>query len=337
MSSYSLGYIAGHIGAELIGDSQYQVNGLATIEDASSTELTFLSNPLYKKFLSSTKAGAVIISKGQLSGYSGNALVADDPYLAYALVSALFSGAPIMAEGVHKTAVIPTNTEISKTAALGPNVVIGARVAIGAHCEIGANTVVGDDSVIGDYCKISSNVSISHGVNIGDHVIIHSGAVIGADGFGFAMSSGHWVKVHQLGGVVIGDRVEIGACTTIDRGALGDTVVEDGVILDNHIQIAHNVYIGENTAIAGCSGISGSTMIGKNCVFAGQTGIVGHLKICDGVSTTVGTIITKSISEPGSYSSGTPLSHTDKWLKNAARFNRLNSLDQRLKNLEKNT
>jgi len=337
MSSYSLGYIAGHIGAELIGDSKYQISGLRTIKDASSTELTFLSNPLYKKFLSSTKAGAVIISKGQLSGYSGNALVVDDPYLAYALVSALFSGVPIMAKGIHKTAIVAPNAKISKTAALGPNVVIGAHVTIGAHCQVAANTVVGDDSVIGDYCKISSNVSICHGVNIGDHVIIHSGAVIGGDGFGFARSSTHWVKIHQLGGVVIGDRVEIGACTTIDRGALGDTVVENGVILDNHIQIAHNVCIGENTAIAGCSGISGSTVIGKNCVFAGQTGVVGHLKICDGVSTTVGTIITKSISEPGSYSSGMSLNHTDKWRKNVARFNRLDSLDQRLKDLEKNT
>jgi len=159
--------------------------------------------------------------------------------------------------------------------------------------------------------------------------------VIGADGFGFAHSQGHWVKIYQLGGVVIGSQVEIGACTTIDRGALDDTVIEDGVILDNHVQVAHNVHVGENTAIAGCSGISGSTIIGKNCIFAGQSGVVGHITICDGVHLTGGTIVTKSLTEPGSYSSGTAFSKSDDWRKNAVRFNKLDDLARRVRQLEK--
>ncbi|MFT7267759.1 MAG: UDP-3-O-[3-hydroxymyristoyl] glucosamine N-acyltransferase [Porticoccus sp.] len=335
MPSYSLDYIAKYIEADLVGDSQYKISGLNTIQAADSAELTFLANPLYKQFLSCTKAGAVIISRSGLSDYSGNALVVDSPYLAYALVSALFNKAPVIAAGIHQTAVIAASAKISKTAAIGPNVVLGENVIIGANCQVGANTTIGDRSTLGNYCKIYSNVSIYHGVTIGSDTIVHSGAVIGADGFGFASNSNHWTKIHQLGGVVIGKRVEIGACTTIDRGALGDTVIEDGVIFDNHVQIAHNVYVGENTAIAGCSGISGSTVVGKNCIFAGQTGVSGHLKICDNVQITGGSIARQSISEPGSYSSGMMLTHTEKWKKNAVRFNELNDLAQRLNALEK--
>lgn len=335
LSSYSLDFIAKHIGAELIGDGKLEITSLNTIQEASKNELTFLANSSYTKFLSSTGAAAVIISRTNLGKYPGNALVVDSPYLAYALVSGLFDVAPDGLEGIHKTAVIGLNSKISKNASIGANVVIGKNVVIGANCQIGPNCSIGDDSILDDFCRIFSNVSIYHGVSIGSHSIIHSGAVIGGDGFGFAYDSDHWVKIHQLGGVLIGSRVEVGACTTIDRGALMDTVIEDGVILDNHIQIAHNVRIGENTAIAGCSGISGSTVIGKNCIFAGQTGVIGHLKICDGVTTTGGTIITKSISESGSYSSGTPLSNTEKWKKNAVRFTQLNDLVQRLKRLEK--
>ena len=335
MHSYPLDYIAKHIEAELVGDGQYQISGLNTIQKADSAELTFLANSSYKPFLSYTKAGAVIISRSDLSGYSGNALIVVSPYLAYALVSALFNKAPVIAAGIHQTAVIAASAQISKTAAIGPNVVLGENVIIGANCQVGANTTIGDGSILGDCCKIYSNVTIYHGVTIGSDTIVHGGAVIGADGFGFASNSNHWTKIYQLGGVLIGKRVEIGACTTIDRGALGDTVIEDGVILDNHVQIAHNVYIGENTAIAGSSGVAGSTIIGKNCIFGGQTGVSGHLKICDNVQITGGSIARQSISEPGSYSSGMTLTNTEKWKKNAVRFNELNGLAQRLNELEK--
>jgi UDP-3-O-[3-hydroxymyristoyl] glucosamine N-acyltransferase len=336
MPSYSLDFIAQHIGAELMGNCEQIVDGLSTIQDATSTDVTFLANASYNRFLSTTDAGAVIVAKMNLSDYSGNFLVVDSPYLAYASVSELFISSSEPEPGIHKTAVISAGVKIAKTASIGANVVLGKNAIIGEKSVIGPNSSIGDGSIIGDNCKIFSNVSIYHGVTIGNRSTIHSGSVIGADGFGFAQgSSDRWIKIHQLGGVTIGDRVEIGSCTTIDRGALSDTVIEDGVILDNHIQIAHNVHIGENTAIAGCSGVSGSTEIGKNCIFAGQTGIIGHVKICDGVTTTGGTIITKSISESGSYSSGTPLSNTEKWKKNAVRFTQLNDLVQRLKRLEK--
>jgi len=335
MPSYSIEFIAEHIGAELIGNCEQIIEGLNTLQDATSRDITFLANASYRRFLLTTDAAAIIVDKMDLSNYSGNFLVVDNPYLAYALVSDLFASGPGSKLGIHKTAVISAGVKISKTASIGANVVLGKNVIIGEKSIIGPNTSIGDGSIIGDNCKIFSNVSIYHGVTIGDRVTIHSCSVIGGDGFGFAHDSRHWIKIHQLGGVIIGNRVEIGSCTTIDRGALSDTIIEDGVILDNHIQIAHNVHIGENTAIAGCSGISGSTKIGKNCIFAGQTGIVGHLKICDGVTTTGGTIITKSISQSGSYSSGTPSSFTDKWKKNAVRFTQLNDIVQRLKRLEK--
>ncbi|MCL4138701.1 UNVERIFIED_CONTAM: hypothetical protein GTU68_032710 [Idotea baltica] len=317
MPSYSLSEIAAHIGAELNGESSHQITGLNTLQEASSAELSFLANQSYRHFLADTSAGAVIIKESELTSYSGNTLVMGNPYLGYALASSLFDSSPIYEPGVHTSAVVATSANIASTATIGPNAVVGEGVIIGSHC------------------RIAANVSIYHGVSIGDYATIHSGVVIGGDGFGFAHSQNHWVKIYQLGGVVIGDRVEVGACTTIDRGALGDTVIEDGVILDNHVQIAHNVRIGENTAMAGCSGISGSTVIGKNCIFAGQTGVVGHITICDGVQVTGGTIITKSLDQPGSYSSGTAFSKTGEWRKNAVRFNQLDGLAQRIKQLEK--
>jgi UDP-3-O-[3-hydroxymyristoyl] glucosamine N-acyltransferase len=335
MPSYSLGKIAAHIGAELDGESNHQITGLNTLQEAGPVDLSFLANQSYRHFLADTSAGAVIVKESELASYAGNALVMDNPYLGYALASSLFDGTPVREPGVHTSAVVAASANVASTAAIGPNAVVGEGVIIGEHSQVGAGTAIGDGSIIGSHCRIAANVSIYHGVSIGDHAIIHSGAVIGGDGFGFAHNQHHWVKIYQLGGVVIGDRVEVGACTTIDRGALGDTVIEDGVILDNHVQIAHNVRIGENTAMAGCSGISGSTVVGKNCVFAGQSGVVGHVTICDGVQITGGTIITKSLDQPGSYSSGTAFSKTGEWRKNAVRFNQLDDLAQRIKKLEK--
>ena len=251
MPNYSLDFIAKHIGAELKGNCEQIVDGLNTIQDASSRDITFLANASYKRFLSITDAAAIIVDKMDLSNYSGNLLIVDNPYLAYALVSELFASGSKLILGIHKTAVISAGVKVPKTATIGANVVLGKNVIIGEKSIIGPNSSIGDGSIIGDNCKIFSNVSICHGVTIGNRVTIQSCSVIGGDGFGFAHDSRHWVKIHQLGGVIIGNRVEIGSCTTIDRGALGDTVIEDGVILDNHIQIAHNVHIGENTAIAG--------------------------------------------------------------------------------------
>jgi UDP-3-O-[3-hydroxymyristoyl] glucosamine N-acyltransferase len=335
MPSYTLHDIAKHIGAVVHGEGAAEIVGLNTLQDAGPKELSFLANPSYRNFLIDTKAGAVIVTVGDLEGYEGNALVMDNPYLGYALASSLFDCAPVSKPGVHPSAVVADTASIAKTASIGPNVVVSDNVVVGEHSIIGAGVFVGDNSILGEHCRILANVSIYHGVSIGNHVTVHSNTTIGADGFGFAHHEGHWKKIYQLGGVVIGDRVEIGACTTIDRGALGDTVIEDGVILDNHVQIAHNVRVGENTAMAGCSGISGSTVVGKNCIFGGQSGVVGHVTICDGVQLTGGTIVTKSLDKPGSYSSGTAFSTSREWRKNAVRFNQLDDLAQRIKQLEK--
>jgi UDP-3-O-[3-hydroxymyristoyl] glucosamine N-acyltransferase len=231
--------------------------------------------------------------------------------------------------------VIADSAHIGDGVSIGPHAVVEDGVAIASGVVLGAGSYVGQGSSIGANSWLGPNVNIYHGVSIGSEVTIHSGAVIGADGFGFANDRGAWVKIHQLGGVEIGDRVEIGACTTIDRGALGNTVIEDGVILDNHVQIAHNVRIGENTAMAAYAGIAGSAVIGKNCIFAGQSGAVGHVTICDNVHAMARCTLSKSIDKPGSYSSGLLMYETPVWRRNAARFGQLDDLARRVKKLEK--
>ena len=238
--------------------------------------------------------------------------------------------------GVHPSAVIGSNTSIHESSHIGPNVVIGIDVVIGENTVIESNTVVSDRCHIGNDCYLHSNVTVYHGVRIGDNVNIHSGAVIGADGFGFAITpEKKWLKIHQLGSVLIGNNVDIGANTCIDRGALEDTVIGDGVIIDNQVQIAHNCIIGDNTAIAGCVGIAGSTIIGKNCTLAGGVGVAGHLEIVDNVHVTSMSLVTGSILKPGSWSSGTSMMETSRWRKNAVRFSHLDDLYGRLKNLER--
>lgn len=333
--SYSLKDIAEHIGADVRGDSDFRISGINTLRLAGPNELAFLANSAYRQDLNKTQAGAVILNSEMAESHSGKTLVVANPYLSYALATALFDRAPIAAPGIHPRAVVADCASIDPSASIGPLAVIGEGVRIGANTRIGAGTVIDNNAVIGDSCRIASNVSIYHSVVMGDFVTVHSGAVIGADGFGFAQHQGRWIKVHQLGGVVIGSNVEVGACTTIDRGALDDTIIEDGVIVDNHVQIAHNVQVGENTAMAAFTGISGSTIIGKNCTFAGRAGCVGHITLCDGSHLTGGTIVTKSLVEPGSYSSGTMFSKTREWKKSAVRFNQLDDLAQRVRQLEK--
>ncbi len=333
--NYTLAEVADRIGANVRGDAACTVTGLNTLREARAGELSFLANPAYRQYLDSTSATAVILHPSFADDYAGNALITDNPYLGYALATPLFDCAPILPAGIHTSSVVAVSAKIDDTASIGPLVVVGERVVIGAGSCIGAGAVIGDDSTIGADCHIAANVSISHGIVIGDGVTIHSGAVIGADGFGFAQHEGRWVKIHQLGSVVIGNHVEIGACTTVDRGALGNTVIEDGVILDNHVQIAHNVQIGENTAMASYAGVAGSTVVGKNCIFAARAGSVGHVTLCDGVHLTAAAVLTKSLKEPGSYSSGTMFSKTKDWKKSAVRFNQLDELVSRIRKLEK--
>lgn len=335
MVSFTLAEVAAHISAELRGDADRRVTGLNTLQVAGPEQLSFLANPAYRQYLDCTNAAAVIIHPDVADDFQGNALVMSNPYLGYALATQLFDSSPTLPAGVHERAVVAPSARIDASAAIAANAVIGENVVIGAHTSIGPGAVIGDDTVIGEHCRLAANVSIYHGIVIGDHVTIHSGAVIGADGFGFAQKQGRWVKIHQLGSVVIGNRVEIGACTTIDRGALGNTIIEDGVILDNHVQVAHNVQLGENTAMASYAGVAGSTVVGKNCIFAARSGSVGHVTICDGAHLTAAAVITKSLKEPGSYSSGTMFSQTRAWKKNAVRFNQLDELASRIRELEK--
>lgn len=333
-SGRTLSEIAAHIGATVRGDPALRVYGLNTLKDASAGDLSFFSNSAYREQLAQTRAAALIMNAADADLFARHALIVDDAYVAYARATALFVATPQAEPGVHPSAVIHPAAKVAGCAAIGPHVMIDAGALIGERVVLGAGTSVGANSVIGSDCRIAANVSIYHDVRIGARVVIHSGAVLGADGFGFANDGGRWVKIHQLGGVVIGDDVEIGACTTIDRGALGDTVIEAGVILDNHVQIGHNVRLGENTAMAAYAAIAGSTTVGKNCVFAGQSGAVGHVNICDHVIAHARCTLSKSITRPGAYSADLLMDETPQWRRNAARFRHLDEIARRVKKLE---
>lgn len=331
----TLAQIAEAIGAELRGDGSCIIHALNTLQAAQAGDLAFLANKNYQSLLAATSAGAVILHPQHAQDFVGNALLMDNPYAGYARATALFNNAVRPQVGIHGSAEVAASARIDPSASIGPQVTISDDVHIGAEAVIGAGVFIGARSRVGRGTTIFANASIYHDVTIGEQVVVHSGAVIGADGFGFANDGGKWIKIHQLGGVEIGNRVEVGACTTIDRGALGNTVIEDGVILDNHVQIAHNVRIGENTAMAAYSGIAGSTIIGKNCIFAGQAGAVGHVKVGDNVHAMARCTISKSVEKPGSYSSGLLMYETAVWRKNAARFGQLDDMARRLRKLEK--
>ena len=332
---FTLGQLAERLGATLRGAADKPISGLATLQDAQAGQLSFLANPQYRKYLADTQAAALLLSPADAESYAGDALLVANPYLAFAQVSHLFDPRPTTVAGIHPTAVIAADAQVDASASIGPYVVIesgvqiGARVSIGAHCFIGARSTIAADG------WLAPRVTLYHDVRIGQRVAIHSGVVLGADGFGFAKEAGAWQRIAQIGGVLIGDDVDIGANTTIDRGALADTIIGDGVKLDNLIMIAHNVQVGDHTAMAGGAGISGSSKIGKHCMIAGRAGLVGHIDVCDNVFVTGMTMITRSISEPGSYSSGTAMQPSAEWRKSATRFRQLDDMARRLQKLEK--
>lgn len=332
---YSLRELALFCGGELVcDDPEVQISGLAALSDAASGQASFLSNPHYRSQLKDTKATVVILKAEYLAECPCAAIVSEQPYLAYAYLSQQFQQREQFPKGVDVSARVAESAKVDPTAIIGPNVVLGERVVIGADCYLGANTVVGSDSEIGAGTRIEANVTLYCDVKVGESCLIHSGVVIGADGFGFANESGRWVKIAQLGGVQIGNFVEIGAGTTIDRGALKDTYIGNGVILDNQIQVAHNVSIGDQTAIAGCTAIAGSTKIGRRCTIAGACGIAGHIDIVDGTHITAMSMVTKSIHQSGVYSSGVTLQTSSQWKKNVVRFRQLDSIARRLKTVE---
>ncbi|MBE0486554.1 UDP-3-O-(3-hydroxymyristoyl)glucosamine N-acyltransferase [Marinobacter sp.] len=335
MKSYSLQELAQALGAELKGDPDIRISGMATLRAAGPGAISFLANPAYGKYLKDTKASAVIVSPAAAGDAPTNVLLLDNPYLGYARLSHWFDPAPIAAAGVHPTAVIDSSAKLAKTASIGPHVVIEADVEIGEHVAIGAGSFVGARCRIGDHGILRPRVTLAHDVVIGQRCHILSGAVIGSDGFGFAIEKGVWHRIAQVGGVVLGNDVEIGANTTIDRGAMDSTLIGNGVKIDNLVQIAHNVCIGDHTAMAAKVGVAGSTRIGSHCVFGGASGIAGHLEIADQVQLTGMTMVTGDISEPGVYSSGTSADTNRQWRKNAVRFRQLDALARRIKELEK--
>lgn len=330
----TLAEIAKHIGGEVAGDPACVITGVATLRNAGPQDISFLANHRYRRYLAETKASAVIVSPDARDECPVHAVVVNDPYLGFARAAALLSSDDDFSPGVHATACVDANAQVDPTASIGAHAVVGAGARIGARVVIGPGCVLTGECEIGEDTRLVANVTICEGTRIGRRGLLHPGVVIGADGFGLANDAGRWIKVPQLGGVHIGDDVEIGANTTVDRGALDDTVIEDGVKLDNQIQVAHNVRIGAHTAIAGCTGIAGSAKIGRRCVIGGGVGIVGHLEIADDVQITGMSFVAHSIREAGMYSSGTPLEPTRAWRKNYARFHHLNEMAQRLRALE---
>lgn len=338
---YKLGFLSEFLDASLVGDKEYEVRVLASLENADAKSLSFMASAKYLPLLERTGAGAVMLQAEYANEFKGNKLIVSNPYQSYARLSRLFDTRLRRKAGIHSSAVVSSSAMVSPSASVGANCFIGDGVVIGENTEVYPGSYIGEGSRIGDDCLIYANVSIYAGVTIGHRVTIHSGTVIGSDGFGFAPSKEGWIKIHQLGGVLIGDDVEIGSSTTIDRGALTDTVIEAGVIIDNQVHLAHNVHVGSGTAIAGCVGVAGSTHIGKNCTFGGAVAISGHLTIADNTHFNGGTIVTKS-TEPGAYASATPLQEVKKWRRTAIRYtqleewvNRVKALEKRLQELEK--
>jgi UDP-3-O-[3-hydroxymyristoyl] glucosamine N-acyltransferase len=329
----TLGELAVRFGCELAGDPGIEVDSVGTLQNAGPRAITFLANPKYRRQLAGTHAAAVVLDARTAESCPVPALVAANPYATYARIAALLHPESRWPEGVETGAHVAERAEIAATASIAAGVVIESEVRVGERARIGPGCVLMQGSRIGDDARLSANVTICRGVSIGARVLIHPGAVIGADGFGLAPERGAWVKVPQLGGVRIGDDVEIGANTTIDRGAIEDTVIEEGVKLDNQIQIGHNVRIGAHTAIAGCTGISGSTVIGRRCMIGGMVGIAGHLSVCDDVMVTGLTLVSRSIRKPGVYSGGLPLDEARRWRRNAVRFRHLDELAKQVENL----
>ncbi|OGT25971.1 MAG: UDP-3-O-(3-hydroxymyristoyl)glucosamine N-acyltransferase [Gammaproteobacteria bacterium RIFCSPLOWO2_02_FULL_42_14] len=331
--TYSISDLAKHINAKIIGNQNASISRIAPISRAQSGDLTYLSASMYRPFLQTTQASAVIVTAEDAALCKTTALVVQNPELAYARIAPLFHPFKKPAAGIHSSAVISKTAVIDHTASIGALCVVGDNVKIGANTIVLPNTIIYDDAVIGANCFLHSQVTVHHQVIIGDRVILHSGAVIGADGFGLAQENGRFEKIPQLGSVHIANDVEIGANSCVDRGAIDHTVIEHDVKIDNLVQIAHNVVIGAYTVIAGCASVAGSTRVGRHCIIGGAVTIGGHLTITDGVIFSGCAMVTKSVSEPGIYSSGTGLMTNAQWRRNAVRFRQLDEWIEKLKTL----
>ena len=332
--SLTLGEIAQAIDAELEGDPDCPISGVGTLQHAAAGQLTFLANRRYTQFLSTTGASAVVLSRDDRPVCPVNVLIADDPYLAYVKAVRLLHPEPGFTPDRHESAVIGDGAKIHPRTFIGANACLGDGVTVGENTYIGPGCVLEDRVEVGRDSRLVANVTLRRGVKIGRRVHLHPGVVIGADGFGIANDSGRWLKIPQLGGVVVMDDVEVGANTTIDRGALEDTIIEEGVKIDNQVQIGHNVVVGAHTAIAGCVAIAGSVHIGKRCMIGGQSALAGHIDIADDVVITGMSGVSNSIKQSGMYSSGMPVTENKKWRRNITRFLHLDELARRLKAVE---
>lgn len=336
MQAIALKDLAVQLDAELHGkDANLEIFGLASIKCAKQGQITFLSDSRYRDALTDCQASAVVLTEADLSFCHSAALVVKNPYAAYAKLAQLFDNTPSPADSIAPSAVIASDVKLGKCVLIGANAVIESGVTLADNVIIGAGCFIGKNTSIGAYTKIWANVSIYHNVKIGEHCLIQSNTVIGADGFGYANHQGKWSKIPQLGMVIIGNHVEIGANTAIDRGALDDTIIADGVIIDNLCQIAHNVNIGEHTAVAGGVIMAGSLTVGRYCMIGGASVINGHMEICDKVTVTGMGMVMRPITEPGVYSSGIPLQTNKAWRKTAALVLRIDELNRRVKELEK--
>jgi UDP-3-O-[3-hydroxymyristoyl] glucosamine N-acyltransferase len=331
----TLAELALRVGAMLDGDGTVQVSHVATLESAGTGAIVFLANRRYRAQLAATRASAVIVTPAMAGATALPKLLDRNPYASYAKVAAILHPIPAVVAGVHPSAVIEPGAKVAPSAAIGPHAVIGAMAVVGERARVGAGTYVGAGASIGDDVTLHANVTIYERCVVGPRSILHSGAVIGADGFGMAEDNGRWVKIPQLGRVVLGADVEIGANTTIDRGAIDDTVIEDDVKLDNLIQVGHNCHIGAHTAMAGCAGVAGSTRIGRNCKIGARANLNGHIEICDNVNIAATANVHSSISVPGTYASAVflALPH-DQWRRRQFIVQRLPELAQRVRRLE---
>lgn len=334
-ASQTAGALALRFGCQIVGDPDTPLTHVATLREAGQGALSFLANPRYRQFLDGTGAAAVVVAEVHAESVQGCAIVAEDPYLTYARMAAVLHPPRVLPAGIHPSAVVASSAEIDSAAHVGANAVIDERTRIGAGAVVGAGTCIGADCVIGADTRLMPNVTVLDDVRFGARCVVHSGAVIGSDGFGIARGPEGWERVPQTGGVVIGDDVDIGACTSIDRGAISPTLIGNGVKLDNQIQIGHNTVIGEHTVMAGMVGIAGSTTIGSNCAFGGNSGTTGHLTITDGVVITARATVTADIDAAGTYGGVFPHEEIRQHQRNVARYRGLDKLARRVKALEK--
>jgi UDP-3-O-[3-hydroxymyristoyl] glucosamine N-acyltransferase len=330
-----LGELAVRFGCELRGDPDVEIGRVATLQEAGPGAISFLANSRYRRHLQDTAAAAVVLDAASAADCPTSALVTGNPYATYARIAQLLYPEAVRSGGRHPSAVVEPEAIIDATAWIGPNAYVAAGARVGAGASVGPNCVVFERAIVGAATRLVAHVTLCAGTRLGDRCLLHPGVVIGADGFGHAPDTGGFVKVPQVGSVVIGDDVEIGANTTIDRGAIGDTVVERGVRIDNQVQVGHNCRIGEHTVISGCVGISGSVTIGKRCMIGGMVGVVGHLQIADDVYLTGKTMVSRSITKAGLYSGQLPFDEARRFRRNSARFQQLDELAKRVRALER--